>query len=269
MAYMKEPVSILAPQEPVHSAASEIELVNTATAPALLNAINGQLDANQGFAVATLNLDHVVKLRARTDFIAAYRRHSHVVADGFPIAWLRRLAGAPVDVVTGADLVDPLMALAAKRGTPVGFVGSAQATLDAAATILEQRHPGLRVVARVAPSYGLDPAGAEAGAALAALSEAGVRLCLLSLGAPKQELLAVRGLSTVPGCGFASVGAALDFIAGHQRRAPRWMRRIGLEWLWRMLNDPRRLTPRYLACFAVLPSLVQQALRLRRQRRPG
>jgi exopolysaccharide biosynthesis WecB/TagA/CpsF family protein len=244
-----------------------INLVDTPTSAALLQSIARCLGAGMGFAVATLNLDHVVKLRSRPGFLAAYLKHSYVVADGSPVVWLRRLAGSPVEKVTGADLVDPLMALAAERGTPVGFLGSTQATLDAAAALLEARYPGLRVVARVSPPFGLDPNGAEAGAALEALKQAGVRLCLVSLGAPKQEILAVRGLAAVPGCGFVSVGAALDFIAGHQRRAPRWMRRMALEWLWRMLDDPRRLTGRYLACFAILPGLTWQALQQRRARR--
>lgn len=240
-----------------------INLVDTPTGSLLLQAIGAKLDIGMSFAVATLNLDHIVKLQSCPDFLAAYRRHSHVVADGSPVVWLRRLAGAPVEKVTGADLVDPLMALAAERGVPVGFLGSTQETLDAAAAVLERRHPGLKVVARVAPPFGLDPNGAEADAALAQLAQAGVRLCLLSLGAPKQEILAMRGMTAVPGCGFISVGAALDFIAGHQRRAPRWMRRIAMEWLWRMLNDPRRLVRRYMACFAMLPKLTWQAVQQR------
>ena len=244
---------------------SEIDLVNTATADELLKNIGSELDARTGFAVATLNLDHVVKLRARSDFLAAYSHHTYVVADGHPIVWLRRIAGAPVDLVTGADLVDPLMALAARRGTPVAFLGSTYESLCAAAAILERRHPGLRIVAKVSPPFGLDPAGEEVGSALRTLSQAGAKLCLLSLGAPKQELVAWRGLTDVPGCGFVSIGAGLEFIAGHQRRAPRWMRWLALEWLWRLLSDPRRLAQRYLACFRVFPGLTFQALRLRRR----
>jgi exopolysaccharide biosynthesis WecB/TagA/CpsF family protein len=245
---------------------SEIDLVNTASARDLLRNIRDRIDTGSAFAVATLNLDHVVKLRTRDDFLAAYRRHAYVVADGRPVVWLRRLARSPVDLVTGADLIEPLMAMAARQGTPVAFLGATEDTLRAAAEILERRHPGLKIVARIAPPYGLDPEGPEAKAALDDLARSGARLCLVSLGAPKQELLAARGLGVVPGCGFVSIGAGLDFIAGHQRRAPRWMRRFALEWLWRFLNDPRRLAARYLACFRVLPGLVRQALVLRRAR---
>lgn len=246
---------------------SEIDLVNTTSGRDLLRGIGDRIGSGGAFAVATLNLDHVVKLRTRPDFRAAYGQHAYVVADGYPVVWLRRIARAPVELVTGADLVDPLMAMAARRGIPVAFLGATDDTLRAAADALEHRHPGLKIVARIAPPYGLDPDGPEATDALDTLARSGARLCLLSLGAPKQELLAARGLRRVDNCGFVSVGAGLDFVAGHQRRAPRWMRRVALEWLWRFLNDPRRLAARYLACFRILPGLVWQALILRRRRK--
>ena len=244
---------------------SEIELVNTDSARALLRDVGGRIDAGGAFAVATLNLDHVVKLRERPDFLAAYRQHDYVVADGQPVVWLRRIARTPVELVTGSDLIEPLMALAAQQDTPVAFLGATEDTLRAAAEVLERRHPGLRIVSRIAPSRGIDPEGPEATDALDDVARSGARLCLVALGAPKQELLAARGVSLVPDCGFVSIGAGLDFVAGHQRRAPRWMRRLALEWLWRFLSDPRRLAARYLACFRILPGLVWQALKLRRQ----
>jgi exopolysaccharide biosynthesis WecB/TagA/CpsF family protein len=248
---------------------TEVDLVNTAAASDLLQGIRNRIAVGGGFAVATLNLDHVVKLRTQPDFLAAYRQHTYVVADGNPVVWLRRIARAPVDLVTGADLIEPLMALAAQQGTPVAFLGATDETLRAAAEILKRRHPGLKIVACIAPPYGLDPKGPEAAAALEALARSGARLCLVSLGAPKQELLAARGLSLVPGCGFVSIGAGLDFIAGHQRRAPIWMRRLALEWMWRVANNPRRLAARYLACFQILPVLVWQCLMLRLSRADG
>lgn len=239
-------------------------LVNTTRAQDLLDDIDQRLRHNRGFTVATLNLDHVVKLRRKGNFLTAYLQHSHVVADGNPIVWLRRLAGHPVDLLSGADLIDPLMAEAARLGIPVGFLGSTEPALKLAAARLTERYPGLNVVACVAPPFGFDPAGPEADEAIAALSNAGVRLCLIALGAPKQEVLAIRGHAAMPNCGFVSIGAGLDFIAGHQTRAPTWMRRCALEWLWRVMGAPARLGRRYLDCIGVLPSLVWQAIVIRR-----
>jgi len=251
----------------VPEAAGALDLVNTASADALLADLDYRLAVGCGFAVATLNLDHVVKLRERPDFRMTYLQQSHVVADGRPIVWMRRLSGQPVELVTGSDLVAPLLALAARRDVPVAFFGSRQATLDTAAERLERRIPGLRIVARIAPRQGFDPSGPDAEAMLAELAASGARLCLVALGAPKQETFAVRALARMPACGFVSIGAGLDFIAGHQRRAPLWMRRLALEWFWRMMSDPRRLTRRYMLCFRELPRIALTALHARRTRR--
>ena len=98
---------------------------------------------------------------------------------------------------------------------------------------------------------------------VADLAESGAGLCFLALGAPKQEILAARGRRIAPKVGFASIGAGLDFLAGHQTRAPRIVRMLALEWLWRALQSPRRMVPRYAKCFAILPGLTVQALRQR------
>lgn len=242
-------------------------LVNFPTEAALLADVEAHLTAGQGFAIATLNLDHVVKMRRNPGFRRAYLAHSHVVADGNPIVWLSRLAGrSQVALVPGSELIQPVAALAARLGTPLAFLGSTEPVLQAAAAQLKADHPGLKVVACLAPPYGFDPESAAADALLDQVAASGARICLLALGAPKQELLAARGLARHPQLGFLSIGAGLDFIAGHQVRAPVWVRKIAMEWLWRMLSNPRRLARRYLDCALVLPSLTGAALAERRRK---
>ena len=246
--------------------AAALALVTHATEAALLADLDAALAAGHGFAVATLNLDHLVKLRRDARFAAAYRAQTHVVADGNPVVWLRALMGRPVSLVPGSELIAPLCALAAARGVPLALYGSDQPTLDLAATRLEARHPGLRVVARIAPAFGFDPMGPVAEADLARLAAGGARIVLLALGAPKQEILAARGHALQPRLGFVSIGAGLDFIAARQVRAPMWMRRLALEWLWRLVGNPRRLARRYLDCAMILPGLVWAAVKAPRPR---
>ena len=238
-------------------------LINQPDGAGLLSELEARLVRGEGFSVATMNLDHLVKLRRLPAFRAAYAAHSHVVADGRPVVWARRLAGRPVALVPGSELVAPLMEMAARTATPVGFLGATLDALGTAADRLETAHPGLRVVARIAPPMGLDPEGAAADAALQALQDAGARLVLVALGAPKQEILVARATTRMPGCGFVSVGAGIDFVAGTQRRAPPLARRLAAEWLWRLLGNPRRLARRYGACIALLPALTAAALRQR------
>jgi N-acetylglucosaminyldiphosphoundecaprenol N-acetyl-beta-D-mannosaminyltransferase len=234
--------------------------INAPDARTLLAAVEARLAAGEGFAVATINLDHMVKLRTDPVFCDAYARQTYVVADGNPIVWLCALAGRKVDLTPGSELLDPLCALAARVGAPLALLGANDETLAGAAAKLEADHPGLKVVAKIAPPYGFDPTGTAADDCLAQVAASGAQLCLLALGAPKQEILAARALDRVPGCGFVSVGAGVDFVVGAQVRAPVWVRKLAMEWLWRLTSSPRRLFGRYLGCAAILPGLATRAV---------
>ena len=237
--------------------------VNIASRAALDKAVRGHFAARNGFALATLNLDHLVKLRHDPVFAAAYRAQDLVVADGNPIVWLSRLAKQPVALMPGSDLVVPMVRMAAEAGVPVALVGSTDAALNAAKESLMAQVPGLTVSAIIAPPFGFDPQGDAARDILKQVAASGAGLCLIALGAPKQEVFAALGREVAPRVGFASIGAGLDFLGGSQNRAPVWVRRFALEWVWRMLLSPARLGPRYARCIAILPGLVAGALRAR------
>ncbi len=239
--------------------------ITSPTRAGLLAEIEADLIAGRGFAIATLNLDHLVKLGRLPQFRAAYAGQSHVVADGNPIVWLQKLAGRPVELVPGSELVGPIAALAARLDVPVGLLGASDETLALATERLKADFPGLSIVARISPPQGFDPAGKHGADALDQLAATGARLCFVALGAPKQEMLAARGHLALPQIGFVSIGAGLDFVAGSQVRAPRWVRRIAMEWFWRMMLSPRRLAKRYFDCALILPGLAWSAWRSRSQ----
>lgn len=229
----------------------------------LLSDVAEHFRERRGFTIATLNLDHCVKIQNDKDFRHAYKSHSHVVADGRPIVWLSRLAGRNVSLVPGSDLVKPLIALAAQSDVPVALLGSTPDTLKLTADRLRAETRSLKIVAEISPPFGFDPSGTEADRCIKQLRESGARLCLLALGAPKQEIFAENAARILPDCGFVSIGAGLDFIAGSQKRAPLWVQRFAMEWLWRLAGNPSRLARRYGACFAILPQLSLNALRQR------
>ena len=237
--------------------------VNVATRAALFQALRARFATDQGFALATLNLDHLTKLPRDAGFAAAYRAQDFIVADGRPVVWLSQLANQPVELMPGSDLILPLCELAAAHSLPVAFFGSDEGALQGAAAARRTRLPGLEICHIAAPPMGFDPESAEADTALREIAQSGARLCFLALGAPKQEILAARGRDIAPGVGFASIGAGLDFLAGRQRRAPKWMRMLALEWLWRAMQSPARMVPRYARCFAILPRLTLAAWRAR------
>lgn len=230
--------------------------INLASIPEAVSSIVSAAQDGDNFSVCTLNLDHVVQLRRRPDFRAAYQRARFVTADGFPIVVLSRLIGAPIERTTGADLVDPVCREAGEAGLPVFLLGSSEATLATSARRLRERYRGLEIAGCMAPGANFDPHSPEADEAIDRIRRSGAKLCFVALGAPKQELFAARCLDELDGTGLLCIGAALDFIAGTQKRAPSFSQKAGLEWAWRMLNDPQRLAPRYARCAAVVPRLV-------------
>src|SRR5258706_10205383 len=234
--------------------------INILSLPNAVTSIVSAARNGDNFSVCTLNLDHVVQLQQRSDFRAAYRRARFVTADGFPIVVLSRLLGTRIERTTGADLVEPLCREAGKNGLPIFLLGSDERTLATTASRLSKRFLGLKVAGTYAPGSNFDPYSNEADIAIDKIRASGARLCFVALGAPRQEVFAARCLDELDGTGLLCIGAALDFIAGTQTRAPSLTQKVGLEWAWRMLRNPRRLGPRYARCIAAVPRLVVRTI---------
>ena len=144
-------------------------------------------------------------------------------------------------------------------------------TLDQAraADSMRARVPGLNVALTHAPGFPFDPVGEEAAQIITRIRDSGARLCFLALGAPRQERFAIHARDALGNVGFASIGAGLDFLSGHQRRAPQLVRKVKMEWAWRMLSNPRRLFLRYAKGFTILPGHVRKAMAIRAADREG
>lgn len=197
-------------------------------------------------AVGSVNLDHLHHFRPGRNRILDQPEWLWL-ADGAPVAWRgARLGGAPWPRVTGADLLVPLLDLGAAHGVQVGFLGGMPATHERLAEVLASRHP------HAAPPRFWAPArdeieSADACAALAAeIKAARVRLLVVGLGKPRQELWIQRYAKDTGASVLLAFGAAGDFLAGVVDRAPVAYQRYGLEWLYRLKQEPRRLARRYL-----------------------
>ena len=137
--------------------------VNIPTRTALEAAVTARWAAGEGFALATINLDHLAKLDTDPAFVAAYAAQDFVVADGWPIVTLSKVSGHPVELMPGSELVEPMSAWAAKAGVKLGLVGSHDRALADAKAALEARTPGLEIVYTNAPAMGFDPVLLETG----------------------------------------------------------------------------------------------------------
>lgn len=211
-----------------------------------LAAIERLMRAGAGGAVFTPNVDHVVRAERDPDFRAAYAAADVVLADGMPLVWASRLAGAPLpERVAGSDLVVPLAHRASQIGCRLFLLGGAPGDAEKAAAVLERR--GVRIAGVAAPRVELEEAARAANRALAERVRAsGARLVYVALGAPKQEIWIHRHRALVGQAVMVGVGASLAFVAGTVPRAPAWMSRAGAEWVHRLATNPGRLWRRYL-----------------------
>ncbi len=195
--------------------------------------------------VATVNADFVVRSLDDPELRRILQEADMATPDGMPLVWGARLLGVHLEGrVTGADLVPALAALAAQKGYSLYLLGAAPGIAQRAADILVSRNPGLKIAGVYSPPYHslLDVDEAM----LAAVKAAQPDVLLVAFGNPKQEKwigMHARRLGVPVSIG---VGGTLDMIAGLTRRAPLWMQRAGLEWLYRLLQEPRRLWRRYV-----------------------
>ena len=151
----------------------------------------------------------------------------------------------------------PLAQAAAETRLPVFLFGSSASVMARAGRDLGERTEGrLDIAGTLAPSGAFDPEGLEADQAIEKIRKSGAKLCFIALGAPKQEIFAERARAKGLDCGMICIGASLDFLAGTQVRAPQFMRNNGLEWVWRLATNPRRLGRRYAECAALFFDLA-------------
>lgn len=180
------------------------------------------------------------------EFRNVYAAASLRLADGMPLLWGARLLGKPIaEKVSGSDLVGPLLARAARKGWRVYLLGAAPGVAEKAAAILRER-PGVHIVGVDAPFLKDPRSAAERAPIVAKIRDAAPDLILVAFGAPKQELFIHAARAELGSAVALGIGASLDFIAGNVSRAPRWISQNGLEWLYRLVKEPRRLWRRYL-----------------------
>jgi len=198
----------------------------------------------RGGAVFTPNVDHVVNARRDAELRAAYETVSLSLADGQPLVWASKFLRTPLpEKISGSDLVPRLLVLARERRWRVFLLGGAEGVPEKAAAKLQEM--GIACAGSEGPLVGVEPRPDEA-ALIERVRAAKADLVLVGLGSPKQERFIHRAAPSLAPALLFGIGASLDFLAGVVKRAPRWMSESGLEWIYRLAQEPRRLAPRYL-----------------------
>jgi N-acetylglucosaminyldiphosphoundecaprenol N-acetyl-beta-D-mannosaminyltransferase len=212
-----------------------------------LAAIEAMIADRRGGMVFTPNVDHVVLAGADDRLRNAYNVVDLALADGMPVVWASQLLGEPVpEKISGSDLTPRLLELADMRGWRVFLLGGRADAAKRAAGRLRRTHPKLDVVGFASPHINMDEAKGQRVDLLHEIRKAAPDLVLVGLGAPKQELWIHEAADALRPAVLLGVGASIDFLAGTQQRAPAWISNNGLEWLYRLVREPRRLWRRYL-----------------------
>jgi N-acetylglucosaminyldiphosphoundecaprenol N-acetyl-beta-D-mannosaminyltransferase len=208
--------------------------------------------------VVTPNVDHAVMLRDHVGLQAAYRNADMVLADGHPIVWASRLLRQALPGrVAGSDLVPRLLGSARpEQALRVFLLGAAPGIGQIAAANIQRQWPHVQVVGTYSPPLGFDKDAAESDYALGRIALVEPDVVVVGLGAPKQECWVHEHCGRIAAAVALCVGATIDFLAGHKRRAPRWMQLAGVEWLHRMCSEPKRLVQRYARDAWIFPQLV-------------
>ncbi|MDQ6884420.1 MAG: WecB/TagA/CpsF family glycosyltransferase, partial [Candidatus Dormibacteraeota bacterium] len=196
--------------------------------------------------VCICNVHSVMECRRSEATRHVFNAAGMVTPDGMPLVWLLRMAGQRhVSRVYGPDLMLAVMERSPKAGYRHFFYGGGEGVADQLRDRLIRRFPGTRIVGTLTPAFGSVDALATPETA-AAINATGADIVWVGVSSPKQDLWMSRMRPALEAPVLIGVGAAFDFHAGRIRQAPGWMQRAGLEWLFRLLHEPRRLWRRYL-----------------------
>lgn len=238
------------------------------TVPEAIQTIEQMVASGQPHYLVTANVDFLVQARADIELRRILFDAHLVLCDGTPLVWASRLLGnALPERVAGADLVPLLIRVAAEKGYRLFFLGAAPDSIDAAVKKLNRQYPSLEIAGFYSPPFNklLEMDHDEI---VRRVKEARPDMLFVSFGCPKQEKWISMHYRSLGIPVTAGVGATIDFLAGRVKRAPVWMQRTGTEWIYRLVQEPRRLLRRYLKDLWVFGwSFVPQCWHLQAWRR--
>lgn len=209
------------------------------------------LDTEKVILVAHSDVHVLTRVLGEADYGAGVRSFDYICPDGMPIVWLMRRKGAEAKRLYGPDVMEWMWKLGRAAGVKHFLLGGTEEAIELLKSNLEQRYPGAEVAGHYCPPMPPWPEG-EDERMLDAIRQSGAHCVWVGLGCPRQERWLFAHREQLPPAMYFGVGAAFNFHAGLVQQAPAWVRSHGLEWLYRLCKEPRRLFKRYLVhntCF--------------------
>lgn len=232
-------------------AMTRMRLMNTEidnlTMDETLDAIDSLIKEDNCSYVVTPNVDHIVQLEKDEELKRVYENASLILTDGKPLIWISNWYKTPIkEKISGSDLFPRVCELAAKKGYTMYLLGAAEGVADKAAKNLMDKYKGLNIVGTYSPPFGFEKDKVELKKIERQIQEVHPDILIVGSGCPKQEKYMYHHCKELDVPISFGLGASIDFEAGNIKRAPRWMSEHGLEWLYRITQDPKRLAKRYL-----------------------
>jgi len=213
-----------------------------------LNRVEGIVRNKKPSYIVTPNVDHMVKLYSDSEFRNIYQNAHLILPDGMPLIWASHLLRTPLDEkVSGSDLFMEMCKVSSQRGYRLFLLGGeSHAAIERTAVRLENSYPGLNVCGYYSPPFGFDQDMRESKGIIRMIRDLSPDILFLGCGAPKSEKWVFKHLDDLAVPLSVSVGISFAYAARDVKRAPRFLQRIGAEWIWRLQQEPKRLWKRYL-----------------------
>ncbi len=205
------------------------------------------IEKNENKFIVTPNVDHLVRLDKDQELQGIYNNASLVLPDGVPILWASKFLGTPLkEKISGSDLFPRLCKIAAEKGYKLFFLGGREGAAEKAAEVLRVKHPSLQIVGIDSPPFGFENDSRENDKIIQMIKDARPDILFVGLGSPKQEKWIYKHKDKYQVPISIGIGVSFEFVSGMVKRSPVWMQKVGLEWFWRVLMEPKRLWKRYL-----------------------
>jgi N-acetylglucosaminyldiphosphoundecaprenol N-acetyl-beta-D-mannosaminyltransferase len=233
----------------------------------LMHYLDSAIEERKPTYVLTCNVDHLIDLRKDSHFRKVYEEAGATVADGMPIVWVSKWLGTPLKCrVAGSDILPELGLALERKRYRIYFLGAQEGVAEEAKQKLLLKFPALHIVGCCSPPLGFEHDQAENARIVQLLIDAKPDIVFVGLGAPKQEKWIHRYHREYGAPVSIGVGGTFDFLAGRVKRAPLVFQRAGMEWLWRLFQEPKRLWSRYLVKDTKFVKLVLSEMKIKRRR---
>lgn len=204
------------------------------------------VNQNKKILVVTPNVDHIVKLENDSKFLKAYENAGLVLVDGTPLMWIAKWYGTPLkEKITGPRLTEKVFELASQKGFSVFILGAADGVAEIAAQKMYNKYKNCNIVGTYSPQYGFEKNEQETNKIIDIVNRSKPDFLITGMGSPKTEIFLNEHINDLDIHVAFSIGAAIDFLAGNIERCPEWINKVGLEWFYRFLKEPKRMFKRY------------------------